>query len=636
MSQITIQCRLVASPSTRQQLWTLMTQRNTPLINELLKQIAQHPDFETWRQKGKIPAGTIKQLCEPLKADSRFIGQPGRFYTSAITLVDYIYKSWLKVQQRLQRKLEKQTRWLAMLKSDEELVNQSNCSLEVIRTTASKILAPLTSKNSSPTPNPTKGKKSKKRQTSEPNSSVFQALWQAYDKTEDILIRNAICYLLKNGCKVPNREEDNEKFAKRRRQTEIRISRLEEQLDSRIPKGRDLMGETWLETLIAATSTVPENESEARSWQDRLLTKPQSLPFPVNYESNEDLTWSKNSKGRLCVKFNGLRRKHTFQIYCDQRQLKWFQRFLEDQQIKRESKDQHSSSLFTLRSGRIAWALGKGKGDPWNIHHLTLYCTLDTRLWTAEGTEQVRQEKADDIAKTLTRMKEKGDLNEKKEASIRRKNSTLTRINNPFPRPSQPLYQGRSHIVVGISLGLKKPATVAIVDGTTGEAITYRSIRQLLGDNYKLFNRQRQEKQRQSHQRHKAQKTAASNQFGESELGEYVDRLLAKEIVTLAQTYQAGSIVLPKLEDMRELVQSEIQTRAEQKIPGYVEGQQKYAKQYRVNVHQWSYGRLIENIQVQAAKIGISIEQGQQPVGGSPQEKAKGIAIAAYHSRLNP
>jgi hypothetical protein len=635
MSQTTIQCRLVASVSTRHQLWTLMAERNTPLINELLKQIAQHPEFETWRQKGKMPAGTIKQLCESLRTDSRFIGQPGRFYTSAIALVDYIYKSWLKLQQRLQRKLEGQTRWLAMLKSDEELANQSNCPLEVIRTKAAEILAPLTSKNSSPTPNPTKGNKSKKRQTSEPNRNVSQALFQAYDNTEDILIRSAICYLLKNGCRVPDHEEDNEKFAKRRRKTEIRISRLEEQLDSRIPKGRDLTGEQWLETLIAATSTVPENESEARSWQDRLLTKPKSVPFPVSYESNEDLTWSKNSKGRLCVKFSGLS-EHTFQIYCDQRQLKWFQRFLEDQQIKRESKDQHSSSLFTLRSGRIAWASGQGKGAPWNIHHLTLYCTLDTRLWTAEGTEQVRQEKADDIAKTLTNMKEKGDLNEKQQAFIQRKNSTLARLNNPFPRPSQPLYQGQSHILVGISLGLEKPATASIVDGTTGEAIAYRSIRQLLGDNYKLFNRQRQKKQRQSHQRHKAQKSAASNQFGESELGEYVDRLLAKEIVTLAQTYQAGSIVLPKLEDMRELVQSEIQARAEQKIPGYIEGQQKYAKQYRVNVHQWSYGRLIENIQVQAVKIGISIEQGQQPVQGSPQKKAKEMAIAAYRSRLNP
>lgn len=632
MSLITIQCRLVASESTRHQLWTLMAERNTPLINELLKQIGQHPDFQTWRQKGKLPVGTIKQLCEPLRTDPRYIGQPGRFYSSALALVDYIYKSWLKVQQRLQRKLEGQIHWLGMLKSDEELVNHSGFTLEVIRIKASEILASLTLKDESPKPTKTKGKK---RKSSESSRSLSKTLFEAYDNTEDILSRSAICYLLKNGCKVSKQEEDQEKFAKRHRQTEIKISRLEEQLNSRIPKGRDLTGEKWLETLIAATSTVPENESQARSWQDRLLTKSQSVPFPVSYESNEDLTWSKNQKGRLCVKFSGLG-EHTFQIYCDQRQLKWFQRFLEDQQIKRESKDQHSSSLFTLRSGRISWQEGFGKGDPWTRHHLTLYGTLDTRLWTAEGTEQVRQEKADDIAKTLTKMQEKGDLNEKQEAFIRRKNSTLACINNPFPRPSQPLYQGRSHILVGISLGLEKPATAAIINGTTGEAITYRSIRQLLGDNYKLFNRQRQEKQRQSHQRHKVQKKAASNQFGESKLGEYVDRLLAKEIVALAQTYQAGSIVLPKLGDMQELVQSEIKTLAEQKIPGYVEGQQKYAKQYRVNIHQWSYGRLIENIQVQAAKIGISIEQGQQPVRGSPQEKAKEMVIAAYHSRLNP
>jgi hypothetical protein len=605
MSQITIQCRLVASVLTRHQLWTLMAERNTPLINELLEQIAQHPDFETWRQKGKIPAGTIKQLCEPLRTDSRFIGQPGRFYTSALARVDYIYKSWLKIQQHLQRKLERQTRWLGMLKSDEELVNQSGYTLEVIRSKASEILAPLSSKNSSPTPNQTKGKNSKKCQTSKPNRSVYQTLFQAYDNTEDILIRSAICYLLKNRCKVPDQEEDKEKFAKRRRKTEITISRIIDQLASRIPKGRDL-----------TTQTKP-------------------VPFPVVYESNEDLTWSKNHKGRLCVRFNGLG-EHTFEIYCDQRQLKWFQRFLEDQQIKRESEDQHSSSLFTLRSGQIAWQEGNGKGDHWHIHHLTLYCTLDTRLWTAEGTEQVRQEKADDIAKTLTKMKEKGDLNDNQQAFIKRKNSTLARINNPFPRPSLPLYQGQPHILVGISLGLEKPATAVVVDGTTGKVITYRSIRQLLGDNYKVLNRERRERQRQSHQRHKAQKRSAPNQFGESELGQYVDRLLAASIVSLAQTYQAGSIVLPKLGDMRELVQCEIQARAEQKILGYVEGQRKYAKQYRVNVHQWSYGRLIENIQVQAAKIGISIEQGQQPVRGGPQEKAKEMAIAAYHSRLNP
>ena len=34
-------------------------------------------------------------------------------------------------------------------------------------------------------------------------------------------------------------------------------------------------------------------------------------------------------------------------IYCDRRQLHWYQLF-EDQQIKKEGKDSHSSSLFTL------------------------------------------------------------------------------------------------------------------------------------------------------------------------------------------------------------------------------------------------------------------------------------------------
>ncbi len=89
-----------------------MAELNTPLINELLILVRQHPDFETWRQKGKILTGTIKQLCEPLKTDSRFIGQPARFLTSAVTTVSYIYKSWLRLQKRLQLQLSGKIRWL--------------------------------------------------------------------------------------------------------------------------------------------------------------------------------------------------------------------------------------------------------------------------------------------------------------------------------------------------------------------------------------------------------------------------------------------------------------------------------------------------------------------------------------------
>ncbi|AFZ13451.1 hypothetical protein Cri9333_2589 [Crinalium epipsammum PCC 9333] len=611
MSQITVQCRLVASESTRHHLWKLMADLNTPLINELLARMAQHQDFETWRKKGKLPDGIVKQLYQPLKTDPRFTNQPGRFYTSAITVVDYIYKSWFKIQQRLEQKLKGQIRWLGMLKSDEELAAESNTSIEVIRTNAAELITSLSSED----------------------GSVSTRLWKTYDETDDILTHCVICYLLKNGSKVPKKPEENlEKFAKRRRKVEIKIERLRRQLESRIPKGRDLTGKNWLETLAIASTTAPADEPEAQSWQDTLLTESKLVPFPVAYETNENLTWSKNEKGRLCVQISGLS-KHIFQIYCDQRQLKWFQRFYEDQEIKKANKDQYSSGLFTLRSGRIAWQEGTDKGEPWNIHHLILYCTVDTRLWTAEGTEQVCQEKAEDIAKTLTRMKKKGDLNDRQQAFIRRQQSTLARLNNPYPRPSQPLYQGQPHILVGLAFGLDKPATAAVVDGTTGKAITYRSLKQLLGDNYELLNKQRKRKQQQSHQRHKAQSNGRSNQFGDSDLGEYVDRLLAKALVTLAQSYQAGSIVLPKLGDIRELIQSEIQAKAEQKIPGYIAGQEKYAKQYKISVHQWSYGRLIDNIKAQAAKISIVIEEGQQPIRGSPQEKAKEMAISAYDDR---
>jgi hypothetical protein len=72
-----------------------MAQKNTPLINELLEQVGQHPDFPTRRQNGKLPAGIVKQLGESLKTDPRYAGQPSRFYMSAIALVNYIYKSWL-------------------------------------------------------------------------------------------------------------------------------------------------------------------------------------------------------------------------------------------------------------------------------------------------------------------------------------------------------------------------------------------------------------------------------------------------------------------------------------------------------------------------------------------------------------
>ncbi|WP_375512219.1 type V CRISPR-associated protein Cas12k [uncultured Nostoc sp.] len=367
MSQITIQCRLVASESSRHQLWKLMAELNTPLINELLRQVSQHPEFETWRQKGKHPTSIVKELCEPLKTDPRFIGQPGRFYTSAIALVNYIYKSWFALMKRSQFQLEGKIRWLEMLKSDVELVESSGVSLDTLRTKAAEILVQLTLLNTAETQS-TNGKKAKKRKKSQnsDSNSLSKNLFESYRKTEDNLTRCAISYLLKNGCKINDKEEDAKKFAQRRRKLEIQIERLREQLETRIPKGRDLTDTKWLETIVVATHNVPTNEAEAKFWQDSLLRQSSKVPFPVAYETSEDMTWFKNQFGRICVKFKCLS-KHSFQVYCDSRHLHWFQRFLEDQQIKKNSKNQHSSSLFTLRSGRIAWQEEEGKGDPWNV-----------------------------------------------------------------------------------------------------------------------------------------------------------------------------------------------------------------------------------------------------------------------------
>ena len=78
MSVITIQCRLFSEEESLLYLWELMTQKNTPLINELLELIGKHPELEEWIQKGKLPTGLVKTLCNSLKTDLRFSGQPGR------------------------------------------------------------------------------------------------------------------------------------------------------------------------------------------------------------------------------------------------------------------------------------------------------------------------------------------------------------------------------------------------------------------------------------------------------------------------------------------------------------------------------------------------------------------------------
>ena len=74
--------------------------------------------------------------------------------------------------------------------------------------------------------------------------------------------------------------------------------------------------------------------------------------------------------------------------------------------------------------------------------------------------------------------------------------------------------------------------------------------------------------------------------------------MLAKAIIEMAIQYQVSSIVLPDLKNVREILNSEIQVKAEAKIPGCKKAQKRYAKEYRKNIHRWSYARLCDAIEL--------------------------------------
>jgi len=690
---ITIQCRLIATEETRRSLWLLMAERNTPFIYELLNRVSQHDDFEAWQRSGRLNTDALKKLWKSYKDEFPPKTQPGRFYTSAKLTVQHIYESWLALQKKLRLRLDGKQRWLEMLKSDAELIELSECSLDEIQVRANEILAKtvvqLRSQGNQDTTiqkvdHKNSSDENDKNERSKSKRKLSDLLFEAYASAEDSLSRCAIVHLLKNSCKVGEQAEDLKKLSETFHKKKKEIQRLEEKLACRLPKGRDLTGDAFLKSLETSISlpklpdSSVEDSREFLQWESEILSqfpilakKPNPLPYPIFYEINEDLTWSKNEKGRICVKFNGFG-QHIFEVYCDHRQLHYFQQFLQDQQTKKASRGEHSTALFLLRSAHLIWredeALSekrlkinkkkaRKRGEPqseqlkcpWNVYYLELQCAIDTHFLTAQGTQQIREQEKPKIKKSIEKKEKEANLTENQLIRLKSSHTSLSRLSSAFPRPNKPPYQGRSHILVGVNLGLRSPATVAVVDATTGDALAYRSTRQLLTDDrklrrpnqpekhlrlkkYRLLNRYRQRQQCNLRQRRQNQQRGVYRFAKESGLGQQLDRHIAKAIVSLAQEYQASSIVLPDMSGLRERVESEIQARAEQKC-GSKEAQKKYAKRYRASKPSWSYDRLTQSIKGRAAKFGISVEIAQQPAQGSPQEKAKDLAIAAYHFR---
>ncbi len=654
-------------------------------------------------------------------------------------------------------------------------------------------------------------------------------MFDDYDNAKEPLDRIAIAYLLRNDCRVNEGDEDPDKLALRYEKKRIEIQRLEEQLKSRLPDGRDPTGErmqqaieeaiafaehsVWIPTCfwwrgysVMLTSRSPNTESlllwacvyiyqclktaaEFEAWEKdlprrmaNLSTQVKSLPYPFIFASTDDLYWSwepenpstavkasssrnvpstgkvqnnpkrkrcrtrkrkKQLTERACIRFKSKGLSHLrFKAECDRRQLPIIQQTVNEiQELKaRDENNRFSTGLLPIRSACLLWNQDKQQlhkknhwklqnlwlkwfrtmsnepltGDgafclwfksfvylclstsiPWNTHRLYLHCAVDTRLLTAEGTEEVRQEKLAKALKTLKTVKENIGLADKqndqqadedkenadisgeveesigkaqksaeqqredREVAINRINSTVTRLGNPSPiRPSRQTFAQQPHVAVGVCFSLKDVVGVAVANTQTQELLEFydvrnlliddrldlleeraakfpegrkgkRSVRQLQLKDYRLLNRLRQKRhenltQRSEQQRHGLY--AESNQ--ESNQAQHLNRVLAKKILQLAQKWQAGTIILPDLGDVRESIECEIQARARRKYPDdNAQLQKEYAKELRMDFHRWGHRDLAKCIRDRAAQAGITVKTGKQSKAETLRAKAIAMVL---------
>ena len=451
----TIRCHLNASEDVLRKVWEEMTKKNTPLIVQLLKSVSEQPEFEANKENAKITKTEITELRKSLTKDSELEEQSGRLGSSADSLGKEVYSSWLTLYKKRKRKKEGKEYFLNnILKSDVELVKESNCDLQNIRSKAEEILTKpkevikqITLDNANETQTKLTRKKARKNSNNqksntkenvnEDNSkSLTEILYEIHKKTQDNLTRCAVAYLIKNHNKISDLDEDIKKLQKRRTEKEVEIKRLEKQIqDNRLPNGRDITGERYSEAFDNLINQVPKDNEEWENWIANLSRKILPLPYPIDYLYG-DVYWYKNDTN-IYVYFNGWGDYH-FQICCNKRQHHFFKRFLEDYKAFKESEkgeEKLSGSLITLRSAQLLWQQGEGKGEPWKVHKLALHCTYDARLWTAEGTEEVRKQKTDNAQNQVNKAEENENLDNSQQTQLKKNKSSLSRLNNSFTSP---------------------------------------------------------------------------------------------------------------------------------------------------------------------------------------------------------
>ncbi len=458
----TILALLTIDQDSRQYLWN-MSIEYTLLINEIFQRVTQHPKFQEWLNQDKLPRGVVKFICNKLEEDE-FTELPKRVYVSATLLVSHTLKAYFAMQSDLRLKLKGKRRWLEVMETDLELAKNTDIAPELIRVRAAEILTEIEAQRNSSS--------SQQKSQSEPqeqsnsaslaSNSLMSFLFKKWDIAESSLERHAIAHLLRNGCQVNSEEEDPDKLSLRLERKEIEIQRLEDRLKSRLPKGRDPLGERsqqfleeaiafaehysyviqnwfwlkWHQTILSRHPADAErlnywtlfliyyrwnNAAEFKAWEQdlsrraaNLQTSFSSLPYPLLFESTDDLYWSwekeeikdqtrsqkqsvnKNCKKeqkpkrcrtrkkkkqlerRICVRFKSKGLSHLrFKLFCDHRQLPVFRQFATDFEAYRAlpKEDKFSIGLFALRSAHLLWKedkQGLERKKHWRLQNLWL------------------------------------------------------------------------------------------------------------------------------------------------------------------------------------------------------------------------------------------------------------------------
>jgi hypothetical protein len=327
----TIRSLLCATEETREYLWYLFL-AYTLLINHLLEELPKDAKFSNWREKGRIPRKAIVAVYkEILKKDESLKGLPARFYSSAVLSTSYTFASIFAIQNKLRIKCEGKQRWLSVAEHDLKLAETTDFSSEAIREKAAQILGQAESERQE------EGREKNEQISQAP--STMSILFKILDKVKDPLTYRAIAHLLRNDCKVSLEEEDPEKLALRLSKKRIQIERLQEQLNSQLPIGRDPLGdrtEQFIEEAIAFAdhfAFIPtqfwlkwhkllldaqpldttkldlwflswayyrlNTTAEFDDWEQslpkrtaNLSTQLSALLYPLLFGSNDDLSWS--------------------------------------------------------------------------------------------------------------------------------------------------------------------------------------------------------------------------------------------------------------------------------------------------------------------------------------------------------